>query len=75
MPSHRALAMLRGRNEDVLALEIEVDAEDPRPIKPVVRMIADAYAIGEKLPGDVWLMGDRRLDLAGQSSRCISRSI
>ncbi|SCW68845.1 uncharacterized protein SAMN05660859_2235 [Ancylobacter rudongensis] len=55
-PSHRALAMLRGRNEDVLALEIEVDAEDTRPLKPVVRMIAEAYAIGDKLPGDMWLM-------------------
>ena len=27
VPSHRALAMLRGRNEDVLSLEIEVDAD------------------------------------------------
>lgn len=56
VPSHRALAMLRGRNEDVLALEIEADADDPRPIKPVVRMIAQAYGIGERLPGDAWLM-------------------
>ncbi|TSJ64090.1 RNA-binding transcriptional accessory protein [Starkeya sp. 3C] len=56
VPSHRALAMLRGRNEDVLTLDIEADADDPRPIKPVVRMIAEAYAIGEKLPGDAWLM-------------------
>ncbi|MCK0206638.1 RNA-binding transcriptional accessory protein [Starkeya koreensis] len=56
VPSHRALAMLRGRNEDVLTLDIEVDADDPRPVKPVVRMIADAYAIGDTLPGDVWLM-------------------
>ncbi len=55
-PSHRALAMLRGRNEDVLALEIEVDMDDPRPLKPVVRMINEAYAIGDKLPGDAWLM-------------------
>ncbi|MBB3772644.1 uncharacterized protein FHS55_003265 [Angulomicrobium tetraedrale] len=56
VPSHRALAMLRGRNEDMLTLEIEVDAEDPRPLKPVVRMIAEAYSIGANLPGDVWLM-------------------
>ncbi|GLK83858.1 RNA-binding protein [Ancylobacter defluvii] len=56
VPSHRALAMLRGRNEDVLALDIEVDAEDPRPVKPVVAMIAEGYSIGDRLPGDVWLL-------------------
>ena len=28
VPSHRALAMLRGRNEEVLSLDIEVDADD-----------------------------------------------
>lgn len=55
VPSHRALAMLRGRNEDVLTLEIEADAEDPRPLKPVVRMIMEAYSIGDRLPGDAWL--------------------
>ncbi|MCB4769756.1 RNA-binding transcriptional accessory protein [Ancylobacter sp. Lp-2] len=56
VPSHRALAMLRGRNEEVLALDIEVDADDPRPVKPVVAMIAEGYGIGDRLPGDVWLM-------------------
>ena len=40
MPSHRALAMLRGRNEEVLSLDIEVDADDTSPVKPVERMIA-----------------------------------
>lgn len=53
---HRALAMLRGRNEEVLLLDIEVDADDPSTIKPAEQMIADAYAIGKKLPGDQWLM-------------------
>ncbi|MER8770559.1 RNA-binding transcriptional accessory protein [Mesorhizobium sp. M0960] len=56
VPSHRALAMLRGRNEEVLSLDIEVDADDVSPVKPVERMIADAYAIGRQLPGDRWLM-------------------
>ncbi|MEI9417952.1 Tex-like N-terminal domain-containing protein, partial [Mesorhizobium sp. Cs1321R2N1] len=55
-PSHRALAMLRGRNEEVLSLDIEVDADDVSPVKPVERMIANAYAIGASLPGDLWLM-------------------
>ncbi|RWC41991.1 Tex family protein [Mesorhizobium sp.] len=56
VPSHRALAMLRGRNEEVLSLDIEIDADDASPVKPVERMIADAYAIGRHLPGDRWLM-------------------
>ncbi|MEI8719698.1 Tex family protein [Mesorhizobium sp. ISC11] len=56
VPSHRALAMLRGRNEEVLSLDIEVDADDSSPVKPVERMIANAYAIGGSLPGDRWLM-------------------
>ena len=56
VPSHRALAMLRGRNEDVLSLDLEVDADDASPVKPVERMIAQAYAIGAQLAGDRWLM-------------------
>ncbi|MDX8477587.1 Tex family protein [Mesorhizobium sp. VK24D] len=56
VPSHRALAMLRGRNEEVLSLDIEVDADDQSPVKPVERLIASAYAIGASLPGDRWLM-------------------
>ncbi len=53
---HRALAMLRGRNEDFLSLDIEIDADDTSPVKPVERKIAAAYAIGATLPGDRWLM-------------------
>ncbi|WGD30191.1 Tex family protein [Ancylobacter sp. WKF20] len=56
MPSHRALAMLRGRNEEVLTLDVEVDLDDPAPIKPVVQIIAHACGIGSRLPGDAWLM-------------------
>lgn len=56
VPSHRALAMLRGRNEDVLSLDLEIDADDTSPVKPVERMIAAAYQIGSTLPGDQWLM-------------------
>jgi protein Tex len=56
VPSHRALAMLRGRNEEILQLHIDVDADDTAPVKPVVRMVADAYAIGNALPADKWLM-------------------
>ena len=44
-PSHRALAMLRGRNEDVLTLDIEIDAENTSGVKPVEQMIAQHYGI------------------------------
>ncbi len=53
---HRALAMLRGRNEDFLSLDIEIDADDTSPVKPVERKIAAAYNIGATPPGDRWLM-------------------
>ena len=56
VPSHRALAMLRGRNEEVLSLDIEVDADNASAVKPAERMIAQAYAIAGSLPGDRWLM-------------------
>lgn len=52
---HRALAMLRGRNEGFLELAIEVDADDTAPVKPVESMIAAAYQVGTALPGDLWL--------------------
>ncbi len=55
VPSHRALAMLRGRNEEVLNLDIEVDADDTSTVKPTVRMVAAAYDIRGELPGDRWL--------------------
>ncbi len=57
IPSHRALAMLRGRNEDVLSLDIEVDADDTSPVKPVERMVASAYSISSNgTAADSWLM-------------------
>ncbi len=46
--------MLRGRNEEFLALDLEVDWDDPSPIKPVERMIAAAYDVGNG-PGDAFL--------------------
>ncbi|MEO9336001.1 Tex family protein [Mesorhizobium sp. SB112] len=53
---HRALAMLRGRNEEFLSLDIEVDADDTAKVKPVERMIARAYDVASMQAGDVWLM-------------------
>jgi len=56
VPGHRALAMLRGWNEEMLTLVIDVDQDDPSPIKPVHRTIAAAYTIGQQGPADAWLM-------------------
>ncbi len=55
---HRALAMMRGRNEEILMLEIEVDAQDPAPVKPVERIIAASQNIKptEGAAADAWLM-------------------
>ncbi|MBP1882843.1 Tex family protein [Sinorhizobium mexicanum] len=54
-PGHRALAMLRGWNEEILSVDIVVDQDDTSPMKPVERMIAAAYNVGAQLPGDKWL--------------------
>ena len=55
-PGHRALAMLRGWNEEVLTLSIDVDQDDPSPVKPAQRIIAAAFEIGDRGPADRWLM-------------------
>jgi uncharacterized protein len=54
VPSHRALAMLRGRNEGFLGLDLEVDAEETGP-KAVERMIAEAYQATSAAPGDAYV--------------------
>ncbi|MGV1915062.1 Tex family protein [Rhizobium sp. 22-785-1] len=55
-PGHRALAMLRGWNEEVLTLTIDVDADDPSPIKPAQSSIASAFDIRNAGTADQWLM-------------------
>ncbi len=64
VPGHRALAMLRGWNEEFLTVSIEVDTDVPSPQKPVERMIAAACEIGNRGPADNWLM-----DVAGWTWR------
>ena len=54
-PSHRVLAMLRGRNEDILSLELEVDPEAPRGESPSERACAAALGAGGQGAGDRWL--------------------
>ena len=47
MPSHRALAMLRGRNEGVLDLDLDVAHEAGKP-HPAERKIMAAFGIAER---------------------------
>ena len=54
VPGHRALAMLRGWNEEFLSVDIVVDQDSTEPVKPVERIIASFYTVGTK-PGDKWL--------------------
>ncbi|MDP9589671.1 UNVERIFIED_ORG: uncharacterized protein J2W19_002222 [Shinella zoogloeoides] len=54
VPGHRALAMLRGWNEEFLSVDIVVDQDSTEPVKPVERIIASFYAVGSR-PGDKWL--------------------
>lgn len=56
IPSHRALAVFRGRNEDILSLSIEPKASSSEEKEdPIYQIIADIYAIGDTLPGDLFL--------------------
>ncbi|MEJ8472987.1 Tex family protein [Roseibium algae] len=57
IPSHRALALFRGRNEGILSVDLVADADDVSPIKPAERLVADTYGIEDRgRPGDKWLM-------------------
>ena len=57
-PSHRVLALLRGRNEDVLRLAIKTEQElrDPPESSPCIAMIARHVGIEDKgRAADKWL--------------------
>ena len=57
VPSHRALAMFRGRNEGVLSLNLLLDAEEkPTDSHPCEAMIAQHWGIEDRQrPADQWL--------------------
>jgi len=63
VPSHRALAMFRGRNEDVLrlALKTEPELEDPPRASPCEAIVAKHFGIEDKgRAGDRWLLDSAR---------------
>jgi uncharacterized protein len=58
VPSHRALAMFRGRNEDILRVSLKSEAElrDPPESSPCITMIARHVGIEDKgRSADRWL--------------------
>ncbi|MFY9327051.1 MAG: Tex family protein [Georgfuchsia sp.] len=63
MPSHRALAMFRGRNEDVLRLTLKTapELEDPPSSSPCEAMVAGHFGIADKgRAADKWLLDSAR---------------
>jgi uncharacterized protein len=63
MPSHRALAILRGRNEDVLRLAIKTEQElrDPPESPPCIAMVSNHVGIKDQgRAADKWLLETTR---------------
>lgn len=57
IPSHRALALFRGRNEGVLKLTLDTPARERREEHPCEGMIAKHFGVGEQgRPADAWLL-------------------
>lgn len=55
-PSHRALAMFRGRNEGVLSIAIKVGDEENRIGHPCESMVAEHWSVQDKgRAADTWL--------------------
>jgi uncharacterized protein len=54
-PSHRVLAMLRGRNEGFLSLDLEVDPDAPRGASPAEQSCGAALQAAGQGKGDQWL--------------------
>jgi len=62
IPSHRALALFRGRNEDVLNLNLRVGADEDAIHGYCQGRIAATFAIADQgRPADVWLRETVRL--------------
>ncbi|MCH9808042.1 MAG: RNA-binding transcriptional accessory protein [Alphaproteobacteria bacterium] len=56
LPSHRALALLRGRNEDILTLDVDVEVEAGRA-HPAELKIMSAFGISDRRRlADNWLI-------------------
>ncbi|MDD5460322.1 MAG: Tex family protein [Methylococcales bacterium] len=62
IPSHRALALFRGRNEDLLSLTLKPGAEDKEEHDLCARLVAKHLDIADtSKPADAWLAETARL--------------
>ena len=55
VPSHRALAMLRGRNDGILSVDLEIEPEAAPGQSEAERLVRGALMVAGKAPGDRWL--------------------
>ena len=55
VPSHRALAMFRGRNENFLTLDLEIDTDAAPGQGSCETMVRGALRVGRAGKGDEWL--------------------
>ncbi len=62
IPSHRALALLRGRREEILTVALRLDSEEEKPTwaappNPCESRIAQRFGVSQQSrPADKWLM-------------------
>ena len=56
LPSHRALALLRGRNEGVLALDLDLITEPDRPHAAELKIMSAIGICNRGRPADGWLV-------------------
>ncbi len=62
IPSHRALALLRGRREEILTVALRLDSEEEKPTwaappNPCESRIAQRFGVSQQnRPADKWLM-------------------
>lgn len=61
LPSHRALALLRGRNEGILDLALDVERDETRPHPAEGRIMAALGIRDQGRPADKWLTDTARL--------------
>ena len=67
LPSHRALALLRGRNEDILELTLDAPPVATGTLHPAESRIRSALGIADRgRPADVWLADGARLAWRGR---------
>jgi uncharacterized protein len=61
IPSHRTLALFRGRNEGVLLFTLKLPGEEEMTVHPCVTMVARQFGISDQgRPGDAWLADTAR---------------